>query len=122
MKRILVIALFTLVLTGIVSCDFIQKNVKSVVKINCTDEKGATYGYLTVFIMDGAKVVISDQLNERGMVVLQGVPAGKYTLSAKNAAQIELKVISPATIDVRPGKTLEVDMKVQSAAPMEIPE
>jgi hypothetical protein len=122
MKRILVIALIALALVGVVSCSFIEKNVKSVVKINCTDEKGSAYGYLTVFIMDGTKVVVSDQLNERGMVVLQGVPAGTYTLSAKNAAQIELKVISPASISVRPGKTVEVDLKVQSAAPVDIPD
>ncbi len=122
MKRILVIALIALALVGVASCSFIEKNVKSVVKITCTDEKGATYGYLSVFIMDGAKVVVSDQLNERGMVVLQGVPSGKYTLSAKNAAQVELKVISPDSIDVRPGKTLDVQMKVQSAAPADIPE
>jgi hypothetical protein len=116
MKKALIIALALLALFGYASCD-VMKNIKSVVKVTCVDEKGAAYGYLTVFLLDGPKVVVSDQLNERGVTVIQGVPPGTYTISAKNAAGIELKVLEPASITVSPGKTVDVNLKVQSVAP-----
>ena len=116
MKKVLILALVLLVLFGVASCQALQ-SIKAVVKVTCTDEKGAAYGYLTVFLLDGPKVVVSDQLNERGIVVIQGVPPGTYTISAKNAAGIELKVLEPATVVVKPGKTVDVNLKVQSVAP-----
>jgi hypothetical protein len=115
MKKLWVIALIALVLVGASACTFIQKNVKSVVKITVYDEKGQTYGYVTVMLVDSTgKVAKDDQANERGVCLIEDVPSGIYTFSVKNAAGIELKTISPENVNVRPGKTSSVDLKVQS--------
>ncbi len=117
MKKLWILALIALVLVGISACTFIEKNVKSVVKITIYDEKGQTYGYVTLMLIDSTgKVVVDDQANERGVSLMEGVPAGTYTFMVKNAAQIELQVLSPQNIVVRPGKTSTIDLKVQSAA------
>lgn len=117
MKKFWVIALLALVLVGVCACSTIEKNIKSVVKITVYDEKGQAYGYLTIMLVDSTgKVVKDDQANERGVSLIEGVPAGVYTFAVKNAAGVELKVISPENVNVRPGKTSSVDLKVQSAA------
>jgi hypothetical protein len=121
MKKIWVIALIALVLVGVCACSVIEKNVKSVVKITVYDEKGQTYGYITIMLIDSAgKVVKDDQANERGVSLMEGVPSGIYTFVVKNAAGIELTVISPENMSVRPGKTSSIDLKVQSAAAAQI--
>lgn len=117
MKKLWIIALLALVLVGACACATLEKNIKSVVKITVYDEKGQTYGYLSVMLIDSTgKVIKDDQANERGVSLMEGVPAGTYTFAVKNAAGIELTVISPENVNVRPGKTASIDLKVQSAA------
>ncbi len=115
MKKFWVLALLALVLVGVCACSAIEKNIKSVVKITVYDEKGQAYGYLTIMLIDSTgKVVKDDQANERGVSLMEGVAAGTYTFSVKNAAGIELQVISPENVNVRPGKTSSVELKVQT--------
>lgn len=117
MKKLWILALVALLIAGLSACAFIEKNVKSVVKISIIDEKDQPYGYVTLMLVEpSGKVAVDDQANERGICLIEGVPAGTYTFVVKNAAGIELQVLSPENVVVRPGKTVNVDLKVQSVA------
>jgi len=114
MKRITVLALALLVLCAGTGCELLKERVKSVVKVTAYDQTGSTYGYLTVMLIDAnGRVIASDQVNERGVVIFEGVAAGTYTIGARNVAQVDLVVVEPASVTVTLGKTVDVRLVVQ---------
>ncbi|OGK08957.1 MAG: hypothetical protein A2Y63_00960 [Candidatus Riflebacteria bacterium RBG_13_59_9] len=119
MRLLWILALAVLLLSAGTGCDVITKNVKSIVKVSVYDDGGAPYGYLTVMLLDEKGMVkTSDQANERGVIVFEGVEAGTYTFAARSLAG-DLEIISPENVVVRPGKTVSVELKVKRALPAE---
>jgi hypothetical protein len=121
MRTALIIALAAvLALCFASSCDFVKKNIKSIVKITVYDESNTPYGYVTVALVDSTgKVAAAEATNERGVVIFEGIDAGTYTASVRNAGQFECKVLKPDSISVTVGKTKTVDVIVERPPAME---
>jgi len=117
MRSIIILTLAALLLLAATGCAQIRANIKSFVKVTVYDETGATYGYLSVKLLDENGVEkYSQNVNERGVTIFEGVTAGMYSFEVVNVNGAKLQVISPEGVNVRVGKTERVDIKVSRAA------
>lgn len=117
MRSLLIMTLAAVLLLAATGCAQIRANIKSVIKVTVYDETGATYGYISVKLIDDKGVVkYSQNVNERGVTLFEGVVAGTYTFEAVNVNGVSLAVVSPENVTVNVGKTARVDLKVSRAA------
>jgi len=120
MRNLLILALAALLLLAVTDCAKIKAGIKSVIKVTVYDETGATYGYVAVKLLDENGVVkYSQNANERGVTLFEGINAGEYSFEVINANGVSMTVVSPESITVRLGKTTNVDLKVSRVAPTE---
>jgi|GEM_PF-2153046 len=117
MRSLLIITLAAVLLLAATGCAQIKANIKSVVKVTVYDETGAAYGYVSVKLLDeNGAVKYSQNVNERGVTLFEGIPAGTYSFEVVNVNGTSLTVISPESVTVNVGKTARVDLKVSRAA------
>ena len=117
MRSLIIITLAAVLLLAATGCAQIRANIKSVVKVTVYDETGVTYGYVSVKLLDeNGAVKYSQNVNERGVTLFEGIPAGTYSFEVVNVNGVSMAVISPESITVRVGKTANVDLKVTRAA------
>ena len=120
MRSLIIITLAVVLLLAATGCAQIRANIKSVIKVTVYDETGATYGYVSVKLIDDRGVVkYSQNVNERGVVLFEGVQAGTYSFDVINVNGVSMTVISPENVTVNIGKTARVDLKVSRAAAVE---
>ncbi len=113
----LMFVVFT-ILPFIIGCELLKaasEKIPSMIKVQVVDDADIPYGYVTVSLIDSnGRVAVAGPANERGSLLLKdGIKAGTYTFVVKNATGTELEVIEPTSIKVRPGKTVEVVIKVK---------
>jgi hypothetical protein len=117
MRIFVILAVAALLVLAVTGCSQLRANIKSVVKVTVYDETGATYGYVSVKLLDENGVVKHSQnVNERGVTLFEGVKSGIYTFEVVNVNGDQLPVMSPEDVTVRMGKTTNVDIEVSRSA------
>ncbi len=120
MRSLIIITLTALLLLAATGCAQIRANIKSIVKVTVYDETGATYGYVSVKLLDeNGAMKYQQNVNERGVTIFEGVTAGTYSFDVVNVNGVSIPVVSPESVTVRLGKTERVDLKVLRGTPEE---
>jgi len=113
--RAIGVFVLVLLLTAVSACSMMQ-NIPCIMKIIVLDESGNPYGYLAVSVIDeNERVLCSGQATDRGTLILgknEGMRAGTFTFIVKNVAGKELAILSPDSVTISPGRTIDVTIKV----------
>ncbi len=118
MRISVILSVAALLLLTVVGCAQLRANIKSVIKVEVYNEAGGTYGYVSVSLIDeSGKAKYSQNVNERGVTIFEGVEAGTYGFEVRNVNGVKLDIISPESVSVRVGRTTSVELKVRRATP-----